>query len=79
MNQPQFTDLIGKMLYSSSYDTTRQKFHIKTELLKMTIIKILRAEWKVLSTEDDTTTYFQKRFPNVAAELLRQFASLKKL
>lgn len=78
MNQPQFTDLIGKMLYGSSYDTERQKVHIKTKLLKMKIIKILKAGWIAFSTENDTTTYFQNQFANAATEFLRQFCILKK-
>lgn len=79
MNQPQFTDLIGKMIYGSSYDTERQKVHIKTKLLKMKIIKIFKAQWIVFSTENDTTTNFQNQFANAAAEFLRQFCILKKI
>jgi len=44
MNHTQLIDLTGKILYGSSYNTERQKFHIKTKLLKMKIIKILNEE-----------------------------------
>lgn len=77
MNQPQFTDVVVRMI-CSSYDTERQKFHIKTKLLKVKIIKILKAQWKVLSIEEYTKIYFQKQFPNAATEFLRQFCILKK-
>lgn len=40
MNQQLLTDLIGKMLSESSHETERHKFHVKTKLLKMKVIKI---------------------------------------
>lgn len=77
MNQPQFTDVVVRKICCSSYDTERQKFHTKTKLLKVKIIRILKVEGKVLSIENYTRIYFQKQFPNAATEFLRQFCILK--